>query len=371
MLSKQRFHVILLLISIFLSLVFIYNYEECGIIGCSNAIIIWISIGLIATVIVSKFASPRRGRYALSYVIGLGCTGIQLISFVQRYYSCNWKCLFYDNKVSATTAAFNNIYRFFALMLLSLASAYTLAFKQHLAWNTIFFLISHYNMFAFFMLLFGFSTFVTGNLLSALAPLVLVSATELLNRTGRNKALALILRDCTSRQAHWQGLIRNSPEFKQHIKRLQLTLRGGSLAAVCEPVDPKTKKLVPITVLQTHSDIDRLYRDCSVLNYFFQDWIRTWFPSGICSDDFEFCNPKAAYRDAFKIRVANCFPDIVRGPIKAPNRVISKVVSPQSSPACASSRVTACHLVICVLLYEFKVTSHVRCTALTAGGWIV
>jgi hypothetical protein len=312
MLSKQRFRVILLLIGVFLSLAFIYNASTgCGITGCNNPIVIWISIGLFVTVIISKFASPRRGRYALSYFIGLGCASIQLVSFVHH--------------VSEAAAVFNSIYRFFALMLLSLASAYTLAFKQHLAWNTIFLLITHYNMFSFLIFLYGFSYFSTGNLLAALAPLVLVSATELLNRIGRNKALALVLRDSTSRQAHWQDLIRNSPDFKQHITRLQSTLRSGSLAAVCEPVDPKTKKLVPSIVLQSHSDIDRLYRDCSVLNYFFQDWVRTWFPAGTRSDKFEFCNPEAPYNKVFNIHVADCFPDIVRGPIKAPNRVISKV----------------------------------------------
>jgi hypothetical protein len=94
---------------------------------------------------------------------------------------------------------------------------------------------------------------------------------------------------------------------------------------------PKNKEIGPHYSAADNSDIGRLYRDCSVLNYFFQDWIRTWFPSGIRSDDFEFCNPKAAYRDAFKIRVANCFPDIVRGPMKAPNRVISKVVQQGAS----------------------------------------
>jgi hypothetical protein len=124
--------------------------------------------------------------------------------------------------------------------------------------------------------------------------------------------------------------------FNEQIKRLKETISGGSLAAVDEPLDPKTKKLVPKTVLQAHADIDRLYRDCSVLNFFFQDWVRTWFRSDTSSNEFEFCNPKATYKDAFKIGVANCFPEVVRGPIKAPNRVISKVAFaspfPNASP---------------------------------------
>jgi hypothetical protein len=85
-------------------------------------------------------------------------------------------------------------------------------------------------------------------------------------------------------------------------------------------------------VLQEHADINKLYRDSSVLNYFFQDWVRIWFSSGTRSDEFEFCNPKAPYKEVFKIHVANCSPDVVRGPIKAPNRVISKVVFVSTFP---------------------------------------
>jgi hypothetical protein len=164
-----------------------------------------------------------------------------------------------------------------------------------------------------------------GNLLAVLAFLALVFATELLNRTGRKRAQALVLKDSKNSQKHWSDLIDNKPDFKKEIERLHSTISRGSLAAVCERLDTKTKNLVPKAVLQPHADIDRLYCDCSVLNYFFQDWVRTWFPSGTRSDKFEFCNPEAPYKKVFNIHVADCFPDIVRGPIKAPNRVISKV----------------------------------------------
>jgi len=224
--------------------------------------------------------------------------------------------------------AFDSIYRFLAQMLIFVGGMYTLEFKQHLAWNTMFSLIAHYNIFAVIMTLYFESQFSGVNVFSFLAITALLSATAWLNRSGRNIAKALVLHDSTSRQKHWDDLILNNPNFKQKITELQSTINAqkGSLAEVSEPLDPKTKDLVPRIVLQEHADINKLYRDSSVLNYFFQDWVRIWFSSGTRSDEFEFCNPKAPYKEAFKIHVANCFPDIVRGPIKAPNRVISKVV---------------------------------------------
>ena len=324
MLSKERFLCILLLISTVLLIVVVQGlFTGCPIYNCNNLILICISIGLFVTVIVSKFASPRRGRYTFSVVIGLGCAVIVLILFVRDYIDGVSEGL--ARRVSEGLARFYSIYIFCALMLLFLVSAYTLAFKQHLAWNTMCLLTVHYNLFVMIMVSYIYSLVQTVNLCVVLGLLALVFATELLNRTGRNRAQALVLKDSKNSQKHWSDLIDNKPDFKKEIERLHSTISRGSLAAVCEPLDTKTKNLVPRTVLQEHADIDRLYRDCSALNYFFQDWVRTWFPSGTRSDEFEFCNPKAPYKEAFKIRVANCFPDVVRGPIKAPNRVISKV----------------------------------------------
>jgi len=331
MLSKARFRYALLLIVFGLFNVALYNlFIGCAITDCDNLILFWISIGLLATVIISKFASPRRGRYAISLVFGPGCAVIQLIWFLQRYYPCNWnylvceqnEAIFQSSTAKETAqkiAAFYSIYRFCALMMLYLGGGYTLAFKQHLTWNTIAVLIAHYNAISLFLVLFLNSRLVISHLMWVLVPLALLFATELLNRIGRNSAQALVLADCRFRQNLWSNLLDNGQDVKQQITLLQSTINGGSLKSVCEPV--KTKNLVPRTVLQEHTDIDRLYRDCSLLNYFFQDWVRTWF-SG---DQFEFCNPKAHYKKAFNIHVADCFPDIVRGPIKAPNRVISKV----------------------------------------------
>jgi hypothetical protein len=295
----------------------------------------WIPIAMCATVIIAKYASPRLGRHSFACV-GLGLFIIQLIVFVHRYYNCDWNFFVCDrnnyqirSSITEDTAqkmiAFDSIYRFFAQMLLYVSGMYTLEFKQHLAWNTMFSLIAHYNLFALIMTLYFESQLSGINVFGVLSITALLSATALLHRAGRNKAKALVLQDSSSRQQHWNTLIHNSPDFKQHITRLQSTITGGSLTAVCERLDPTTKNLVPRTVLQTHADINKLYRDCFVLNYFFQDWVRTWFPSCTRSDEFEVCNPKAPYRSVFNIRVDNCFPDIVRGPIKDPNRVISKV----------------------------------------------
>jgi hypothetical protein len=223
---------------------------------------------------------------------------------------------------------------------------HTLLFKQHRAWATLCVLTVHYNLFVVIMTLHLYTNFPSVNVFVVLGVLLLLSVTQLLNRAGRRKAQALVLQDCNSRQAQWNALLAGNLGFKEQIARLQLAVSCGSLAAVCEPLDSQNK-LVPITVLQAHADIDRLYRDCAVLNFFFQDWVRTWFQSGSSSNDFEFCNPNAYYKDAFKLRVSDCFPDVVRGPIKAPNRVISKA--------------------ICLFFSDFlcvnpwKVTSHMCC----------
>ena len=346
MLSKERFRYILLLLGVVSLIGIIY----CLLTGCNNAIgsllFFWFSIGMFATVIISKFASPRRGRYAV-LCVAFGCAVISLIAFVQLNINCKWNFLVCDPNVSnirssiagdtaRTMAAFDSIYSFCAVMLVYLAGAYTLAFKQHLAWITICLLVAHFNLFYIIMTFYFDSSLNHLCLFTFLVCLALVFASELLNRSGRNKARAKVLKDYTSRTKLWDDMKIKKQDFNKHVARLQSTSSGGSLAAVCERLDPKTKKLVPKTVLQAHADIDRLYRDCSVLNFFFQDWVRTWFRSDTSSDEFEFCNPKATYKDAFKIGVANCFPEVVRGPIKAPNRVISKVAFaspfPNASP---------------------------------------
>ena len=345
MLSKEKFRYIVLLIGVVSLIIAIKAlFGTCAITDCNTLALFWIFLGTFATVIVSKFSSPRRGRFTVSFILGLGCAVLHAIVFVYRYHNCNWNFIVCNDLTSKIRSsipddaaqnlvALDYIYRFSALLLLYLVGTYTLAFKQHLAWVLICLLAAHYNLFVVIMTLYLYTYFPGENMFVMLGFILFLSATELLNRAGRTKAQALVLRDSDSRQAHWSNLMANNQGFKERIALLQSTINGGSLAPVCEPLDPKTSKMVPRIVVQAHADIDKLYRDCSVLNFFFQDWVRTWFPSGKSSDDFEFCNPKAHYRDAFKVRVANCFPDIVRGPIKAPNRVISKVMR-QFIPEC-------------------------------------
>jgi hypothetical protein len=345
---------------------------------CDSPVLIWISIGACATVIISKFASPRRGRYTMSFVMSPGCAIIHLVGFLQRYYDCNWNFLVCDqneaisrspmaNEMAQKIAAFDSIYRFCAQMLLYLVGGYTLAFKQHLAWNTLLLLTAHYNIISLILFLCLNSGILITNLLSVLALLAMLLASELLNRIGRKKAQELVSKDSENSQECWKNMIDNNPNFRKQIVELKKTINGSSLVAVCEHLDPKTKNLVPRTVLQTHADIDRLYRDCSVLNYFFQDWVQAWFSSGTRSDEFEFCNPEAPYKEAFKIHVANCFPDVLRGPIKAPNRVISKVVWSASSLIMARAQI----VLMCILLCARQVTWYDRSTARTAGGLIL
>jgi hypothetical protein len=335
MLSKEAFRYLLVFIGVwsFISGTFGYFTGQCIEVKleCINVVLVCVSIGLFAAVIISKFASPRRGRYTLLFFGIFGCVLIDVILFVRRYYICNgtFSCFSgHRNNVSEVLAAFFHIYGFCAVMLLYLGGLYTLSFKQHVAWNTLFLLQVHYNVFAVIKTYVFDSVVSSVNLIGCLSLTALVVATELLNRFGTKKAQASVSKDSEKSQERWKNLMidGNNTNFKKQIEELKKTAQGGSLKAVCEPLDPKTKKFIPRIVLQTHADIDRLYRDCSVLNYFFQDWVRTWFQSGTNSDEFECCNPEAPYKKAFKIHVANCFPDVVRGPIKSPNRVISKVV---------------------------------------------
>ena len=110
------------------------------------------------------------------------------------------------------------------------------------------------------------------------------------------------------------------------IEQIEVLMRRSNFAPACENLSPENS-LIPIQVLQPHSsiDIDQIFRDCTVLNFFFQDWVRMWFTSGKDKDEFEYCNPKSQHKDIFKLHIGDCFPEVLRGPIKSPNRAISKV----------------------------------------------
>jgi hypothetical protein len=69
------------------------------------------------------------------------------------------------------------------------------------------------------------------SLLCLLGCLALVFASELLNRSGRNKAQAKVLPDLESRTKLWDDMKIEKQDFNNHIARLQSTSSGGSLAA--------------------------------------------------------------------------------------------------------------------------------------------
>jgi hypothetical protein len=153
----------------------------------------------------------------------------------------------------------------------------------------------------------------------------LLCITEFLKRLGKAKARKLVLQDLQLRQLQWSQII-NNPVQSQKIEQIEVLMRRSNFAPVCENLSPENS-LIPIQVLQPHSsiDIDQIFRDCTVLNFFFQDWVRMWFTSGKDKDEFEYCNPKSPHKDIFKLHIGDCFPEVLRGPIKSPNRAISKV----------------------------------------------
>ena len=127
--------------------------------------------------------------------------------------------------------------------------------------------------------------------------------TEFLKRLGKAKARKLVLQDLQLRQLQWSQII-NNPVQSQKIEQIEVLLRKSNFATVCENLSPENS-LIPIQVLQPHSsiDIDQIFRDCTVLNFFFQDWVRMWFTSGKDKDEFEYCNPKSQHKDIFKLHI--------------------------------------------------------------------
>ncbi len=156
------------------------------------------------------------------------------------------------------------------------------------------------------------------------------------NRWGKIEARNLVLADLNERQMKWSDFISDSVQFKR-FEDLDSQLRESALGPVCERVSAQND-LVPIIVYQEHGDIDRLYRDCVALNFFFQEWIRLWFVSCNSKGEFECCNPKSLFKNTFNIHIEDCFPEVLRGPIKAPNRVISKVSAAFVCAFCPQNR---------------------------------
>lgn len=77
-----------------------------------------------------------------------------------------------------------------------------------------------------------------------------------------------------------------------------------------------------IEVLQNESNIDALYRNGVVINFFFQDWIKSWFEDGT---RLEASNPRLNFKDVFDIHIPHVKANVLRGPIKQPTRAIAKV----------------------------------------------
>jgi hypothetical protein len=329
MLSKSIFRFVMISIGIIAIVVGINSFLDLGLSG-SALVLFWTGTLMSAGAVVAIFSAPRYGRYLFSLLfIGdmIIHSSIFAASCIQNrsVLSANDSSLLISSKA---LGEFGRLYQFLAQLLFFAAMFYTITFRQRYAWACMMIFLAHYMIFLIIMNLtmlrppsqlnFAIHGFV------AVGCTVLFLITEVAKRLGTVKAQKSVLKDLQSRQTQWSEMISN-PSERQKFDRIESLLQSGGLSAICEQLSRK-QNLVPIRVVQQHNDIDKLFRDCTVLNFFFQDWVRLWFTSGGAKDEFEYCNPKSQFNEIFKLHFNDCTCEVLRGPIKSPKRTISKVL---------------------------------------------
>ncbi len=330
MLSKSIFRFVMTSIGIIAIIFGINSFLDAGLLGGSALTLFWTGTLLASGSIVPIFAAPRYGRRLYS-VLFIGDIVIHSSTFVANCYINRSVLNANDSSLLISSKAlgeFGRLYQFLAQLLFFAAMFYTITFRQRYAWSCMMIFLSHYTLFLVIMnltmirppsrLSFAVNGFV------AVGCTILFLITEVAKRLGKVKAQKLVLNDLQMRQMQWSTII-NNPHERQKFDSIESLLQSGSLSPICERLS-REQNLIPIRVLQQHNDIDKLFRDCTVLNYFFQDWVRMWFTSGSAKNEFEYCNPKSQFNDIFKLHFKDCVCEVLRGPIKSPNRVISKVM---------------------------------------------
>jgi hypothetical protein len=301
-----------------------------GVFDGSAIILLWTGAAVVAASLLAMCFAPRYGRYMYALLF-CGNAAIQIAVFVAGYFANGRSVLFHGDEdlliASRISAEFCRIYQFMSRLLFFLLMLYSVMLKQRIAWRSFTIFMIHYNAFIIIMnkavLRPPSNASLTLSAVTITVCACLLLVTEISNRWGKMKARNLVLEDLNERKMKWSNFICDSVQFER-FEEIDSRLQKSGLGPVCERISAQND-LIPIIVHQEHGDIDRLYGDCIVLNYFFQDWIRLWFISGKSKDEFECCNPKSPFKDAFKLHIEDCFPEVLRGPIKAPNRAIAKV----------------------------------------------
>jgi hypothetical protein len=145
----------------------------------------------------------------------------------------------------------------------------------------------------------------------------MLAISEIAARNGRERARKLVMEDRRGREDLW-NVEAASPVYTQ----ITSFLNSSSWFHVVEQISLKNNDLVPIIVEEEEGHIDTLFRNGVLLNFFFQDWVKSWFSSDV---HFETSNPKSDCKHIFDIKMPHVKVQVLRGPIKQPSRAIAKV----------------------------------------------
>lgn len=330
MMSKPIFRVVMIFMGLVEILFGIRTSLDVGVFAGSALVLFWTGSVKSLGAITAIFFPPRYGRYLFSMLF-VGNVIILTSIFVASYFKNNGSILNADDERSFISsrvwAEFGRSYQFFALLVYFFVMFYSVTFRQRFAWSFCLIFLAHKLFFDVLMNLTMLrppgTMYIYSNGLAGTGCICLLMVTEVSKRLGKAKAQRLVLADLYQRQSQWSDLIKDLDQI-QKFEGIESLLLKSDLSPICEKLN-RNHNLIAIDVFQEHADIDKLYCDCTVLNFFFQDWVRMWFTSGNLNHEFEYCNPKSPFKDIFKIQISDCFPEVLRGPIKSPNRSIAKV----------------------------------------------
>ena len=324
MLSKPVFQLLMLFIGALAIAIGVNSFNQNGWLG--NAIVLlWTGKCMFMGSTIAYFKAPRLGRY-IYCLLFCGDTVIFVALFIANIVINRGLLSDSDHSSMLTRdealASFARLYRDFSLFMVYAPMSYAMVFRQRVFWCC--FCLSMTHLGTTLMLINAFVFRSPGtinwviNAFIAAGTLALLAITELCAQNGRNRARKLVVRDRFFREGLWVQQMSASTIFVELVSFLE----ASSFSPVVERLSSRNNDLVSIEVLQNESNIDALYRNGVVINFFFQDWIKSWFEDGT---RLEASNPRLNFKDVFDIHIPNVKANVLRGPIKQPTRAIAKV----------------------------------------------
>jgi hypothetical protein len=329
MLSKTVFLVLMLFIGCLAIAIGINAYFQSGWEG-NASVLFWTGSCMFTGSAVSYFKSPRIGRYVYCALFG-GDTLIFLAIFVTISIR-NGGLISDSDRLYIITgnealANFAKFYQNFSLFLIYSSMFYVMTFRQKVFWRCFCITLSHLGFYLLFFNFFFFKPPGTINFVIngfvAVGCAALLAISEIAARNGRERARKLVMADRRGREDLW-NVEAASPVYTQ----ITSFLNSSSWFHVVEQISLKNNDLVPIIVEEEEGDIDTLFRNGVLLNFFFQDWVKSWFSSDV---HLEASNPKSDCKQIFDIKIPHVKIQVLRGPIKQPSRAIAKVSIPATN----------------------------------------